>query len=358
MAQQKKKKVLIYYTYENHMGGPRTYIRSIMESPLKDRYDFKVCYQNCRPGGLNFGLLKRMIAAIRAENPDIVHVQGLQSEGFYGTLASKLAGCRHIVMTVHGFAFDGDGTGKLKKWLYRYAVEPLTLRLSDNVFCVCESASKRKIIRMHAGKRSCGYIYNPIPPMVTASSRAAMRQKLGIGEQETVFVIAGRVVEGKGFGILENAVKQLNARDINGFKLLVLGDGEYRGIFEERMSEEIRCGQVIMVGQTDSVPDYLLASDVFILPSYHENLPIALLEAGKTGIPCIASNVDGIPEIISDNETGLLVDSFDFEDYAKAMEYMMTHKDAAREMGKRFSADVQERFSIERFCEKLSEVYG
>lgn len=357
MTQRKKKKVLIYYTYENHMGGPRTYIRSIMESSLKDQYEFKVCYQNCSPGGLNIGLLKRMVAAICAEKPDIVHVQGLQSEGFYGVLASKLAGCKRIVMTVHGFAFDGDEIGRVKKWIYRHAVEPLTLRLSDCVFCVCESASKRQIIRRHAGKRNYGYIYNPVPPMKVMTSRDAMRRNMEIGEQDIVFVIAGRVVEGKGFGILENAVKRLNAEGVSGFKLLVLGDGEYRETFEKHMSGEIRSGQVIMAGLTDCVPDYLAASDVFILPSYHENLPIALLEAGKMGMPCIASNVDGIPEIIRNRETGLLVDSFDFEDYAKAMKYMMTHKDAARKMGECFSADVQESFSIEKFCEKLAEVY-
>lgn len=357
MTQRKKKKVLIYYTYENHMGGPRTYIRSIMESSLREQYEFKVCYQNCSPGGLNIGLLKRMVAAIRAEKPDVVHVQGLQSEGFYGVIASKLAGCKRIVMTVHGFAFDGDGIGRLKKWIYRYAVEPLTLRLSDCVFCVCESASKRKIIRKHAGKRNYGYINNPVPPMKVTTSRADMRKSMGIGEQETVFVIAGRVVVGKGFGILANAVKQLNAAGMRDFRLLVLGDGDYRATFESNVAEEICNGQVIMLGVTDAVPDYLAAADAFILPSYHENLPIALLEAGKMGLPCIASNVDGIPEVIRNGETGLLVDSFDVEDYVKAMKYMMTHKEAARRMGECFSADVGDRFSMEIFCEKLAEVY-
>lgn len=357
MTQQKKKKVLIYYTYENHMGGPRTYIRSIMESSLKDQYEFKVCYQNCSPGGINIGLLKRMVATIRAEKPDIVHVQGLQSEGFYGALASKMAGCKHVVMTVHGFAFDGDEIGKLKKWLYRHVVEPLTLRLSNRVFCVCESASKRIIIQKHAGKRNYGYIYNPVPPMKITTSRTDVRQGLGVDEQETLFVIAGRIVEGKGFGILENAVKRLNAEEVGGFRLLVLGDGDYRATFEQNMSDEIRSGQVMMTGLTDRVPDYLAASDVFILPSYHENLPIALLEAGEMGLPCIASDVDGIPEIIRNRETGLLVDSFNFEDYANAMKYMLTHRENARKMGACFQADVQERFSMEGFCEKLTEVY-
>ena len=84
-------KVLMYYTYADRIGGPLTYMKTVMNSPLQEKYRFAALFQNEAPGGLNLPLLRRMTAAIRREKPDIVHVQGAQSEGFYGTLAARLA---------------------------------------------------------------------------------------------------------------------------------------------------------------------------------------------------------------------------------------------------------------------------
>ena len=142
-----KKKVLMYYAFEDKIGGPLIYLRSIMNSKLNEEYEFSSCFQNETSGGFSSKLLRRMVKQIKAEAPDIVHVHGLQSEGFYGVLAAKLAGCRYIVTTVHGFAFDGQKKRGLKWFLYRFFVEPITLRRSDKVYCVWKYAEERSIIK-------------------------------------------------------------------------------------------------------------------------------------------------------------------------------------------------------------------
>ena len=96
----------MYYSYENKIGGPLTYINTIINSELKKEHKFFTLFQNKAPGGLDISLLKKMIMEIKRIKPDIVHVHGAQSEGFYGVLAAKLAGKCKIVTTVHGFAFD------------------------------------------------------------------------------------------------------------------------------------------------------------------------------------------------------------------------------------------------------------
>lgn len=352
-----KKKVLMYYAFENKIGGPLTNIRDIINSELKDEYEFVTCFQNEAPGGINIRLLRRMVKQIRAQSPDIVHVHGLQSEGFYGVLAAKLAGCRCVVTTVHGFAFDGQKKYGLKWLLYRCFVEPLTLRLSDKVYCVCKYASERPIIKKNTGRNNCRYIHNATGEPSIIQTRNQVRAKWNIMPEETVFVITGRVTKDKGFEILGQAVKQLNRFCTIKFRLLVVGDGEYLEAFCTDMHEEIKAAQVILVGKTDRVADYLGAADVFVLPSYHENLPIALLEAGKMGLPCIASNVGGIPEVIQDEKTGFLIKDKLSCSYAKKMEILAMDTSLRRAMGQAIKKDVEDRFSMSLMCRRIREVY-
>ncbi len=356
MAYEKHPKVLLYYSSNQKAGGPLTYINTIIHSELRDHYDFATCFQNCAPGGLDLKLLRRMTHEIKMQAPDIVHVQGLQSEGLYGVAAAKLAGCRHIITTVHGFAFDNRQAGPGKRWIYRHVVEPLTIRMSDRVYCVCNYAERREIIRKHAGLRNAGTIYNPAPKMQAVVSRDALRNELGIGTSEIVFIIAARLVADKGFPLLEEAVKIINRAE-HRFRLLVLGNGGYRATFESHLQAEIKSRQVILVGQTDRVADYLNAADVFVLPSLHENLPISILEAAEFGLPSVASAVGGIPEIVNDGETGFLISTQTPEDYAKKMIVLIRDAAMREQFRNNIRSELLPRFSIKSFCTQIDRLY-
>ena len=353
-----KKKVLMYYAFEDKIGGPLIYLRSIMNSKLNEEYEFSSCFQNETSGGFSSKLLRRMVKQIKAEAPDIVHVHGLQSEGFYGVLAAKLAGCRCIVTTVHGFAFDGQKKRGLKWFMYRFFVEPITLRLSDKVYCVCKYAEERSIIKRNARRNNCGYIHNAVGELSAERTREQVREQLGITTDETVFVIVGRVSRDKGFDVLGQAVKQLNDSGLTNFRLMVVGDGEYMENFCEYMHDEIDSGQVIIVGQAKRVADFLGAADVFVFPSFHENLPIALLEAGKMGLPCIASCVGGIPEVVRDGETGFLIKDNSACSYKEMMEILMKDVPLRNKMGLRMREDIENRFSMSLMCERIKRVYA
>lgn len=357
MSMKKKPKVLMYYSFGDSIGGPLTYIHSIMNSNLKEKYDFVTCFQNMAPGGLRPSLLFRMAKQIKVESPDIVHIHGLQSEGFYGVLAAKLAGCRNIVTTVHGFAFDGQIRHGIKWFLYRYIVEPITLRFSDKVYCVCNYAAQREIIKHNLKRNNCGFIYNTVPDLHVNEDRVSVRSRFSFNEDDVVFAISGRVVKDKGFDILAKAIKIVNQYTQNKFKLLVIGDGDYRETFEQEVKFEIENGQVVLVGQTDSVADFLNASDAFVFPSYHENLPISLLEAGKMGLPCVVSNVGGIPEIIKNEISGIIVEEFKPEMYAEAILKILNNPSLRKDMSKNIIKDIESRFSMNSFLKQLEEIY-
>lgn len=355
-AANRKPRVMMYYTYGDRVGGPLTYLRTLIGSELKEQYDFVTCFQNRAPGGLDMTLLRDMTACIRKERPDIVHVHGAQSEGFYGTLAARLAGCRRIVMTIHGFAHDDSHYRGVRRFLYRHIVEPLSIRLAHQVYCVCEFASKRSIVVKNAGKRNRGCIHNPVPQLCVQEPCQSIRERFGIGADEVVFAIAGRVTREKGFDVLAKAVKLLSDRNER-FRLLVLGDGSYFSTFCEQMKAEIEAGRVIMVGRTDRVADYLCASDAFVFPSYHENLSIAILEACAAGLPCIVGNVGGNPEIIRDQQSGYVVDGFEPADYADRMSRLINDQELRQRMGAEARRDILDRFSLSRICRRIDEVY-
>ena len=357
MSKKANIKILMYYSFGNKIGGPLTYINTIINSDLNKKYTFSTCFQNKAPGGIDLKLLIKMIKEIKSQKPDIVHIHGLQSEGFYGALASKIAGCRNIVMTVHGFAFDSGILSKFKKFLYRYFVEPITIRFSKKLYCVCEYASKRDIIVKNAKHCNCGVIHNCVPVLKVSESRLKVRCRLNIKDDDIVFIICGRVCKEKGFGVLADAIKILTKKNIDSYKLLVLGDGDYFSEFCDSLKNEIKSGTVITIGQTQQVADYLCASDVFILPSFHENLPIAILEAGQCGLPVIASDVGGIPELICDGKSGFLVHGFNPVDFESKMEIFIDNRDLCKVMGDYIKSDFSNRFSIEKMCDKIGEVY-
>lgn len=353
----KKKKVVMYYTYGDRVGGPLTYINTIMNSELNEDYEFATCFQNMGAGGINLTLLRRMIQKLKEEKPDIVHVHGLQSEGLYGVLAAKFAGCKKIVVTVHGFSFDSQSISKRKRFMYRYFVEPATIRMADKVYCVCDYAAQREIIKRNAKRNNCGYIWNAVPDFKITESREDLRKRLKIKNDDTVFVISGRISREKGFDVLAQSMMSKRLKDNNNYKLLVIGDGDYSQTFCETLKDEVAKGKVIMAGKTDRVGDYLNASDVFILPSYHENLPIAVIEAGKMGLPCIISNAGGMPEIIVDNRTGFVICGWNPEDYAEKMELLLSNTELRRDMSRAIKKDVNDRFDISKMCKKIREVY-
>ena len=349
-------KILMYYSYGDKIGGPLTYINTIINSSLKEKYEFVTCYQNQSPGGWDRKLLNRMVDTIKKEKPDIVHVHGAQSEGFYGVLAAKKAGCR-CIMTVHGFAFDAKNCRGIKKILYKHVVEPYSLRKSDKVYCVCEFASRREIIRKNCRKNNYGFIHNTTPKLIVQDGREVVRQRYGIHMDDIVFAIAGRISKDKGFPVIERCVKLLNEKTTIPYKLLVIGDGPYKKTFSENMHKEIEAGQILFTGHTNRVPDYLSASDVFIFPSYHENMSIALLEACASSLPCIVSNVGGNAEIISDGDNGFVINGFEAEDYVEKMLFFLRNKDGIEKMGARAYQISNTKFSLETMINKIDEVY-
>ncbi len=190
-------------------------------------------------------------------------------------------------------------------------------------------------------------VYNGTPqPAVRESIERAGR---GIGLDETVFLYAGRLVEGKGLRALIDAVSALaNTR------LFIVGEGPLKTELAERAAKA--GGRVEFVGYVPDLGPWYHLADAVVLPSAMEAFPLMLLEAAACGTPAVASRAGGIPEIISDGQTGLLVPPRDPQALRLALNYMR-NPNYRHELGKAARARWEARYTPQVMAEGLRAVY-
>ena len=331
-------------------------LQRLMESPLNARYELHTCIQTKAAGGLNPRLMLSMAKEIRKWRPDVLHVRGLQNEGFHGLLAGKIAGCRRIVLSVHGFIGDlVAAPSRLRQRVVADFLEPFTLRHADAVYCVCYSAANREVIR-HNTKRFFGVIHNAVPLPMLSSVDPSVRVSLGLSKEDKVAICVARMTREKGVFDLLDATATLVHRGLSNLKVVLVGDGpDMRSVQE--MAKRLTPGHVICLGQRKDVLALLQASDFFVFPSLHENLANALLEAMSVGKAVVATNVGGNPEVVISNETGLLVPSRNPAALASAMLQLSQDDPLNRRMGLAGRKRIEEHFSIDLLIERLDQVY-
>ena len=164
--------------------------------------------------------------------------------------------------------------------------------------------------RLHLPARSMAVVPNGVP--IREGDPRPVRAELGLGPGELLLLAVGNCYERKGHRVLLSALQRVASDGKQRpLRLAIAG----RGREEPRLAGLARdwgvADRVHLLGSRPDVPDLLAAADVFVMPSFWEGMPLALLEAMLAGKPCIASNVGGIPEVISSPELGLLVPAGD-----------------------------------------------
>jgi colanic acid/amylovoran biosynthesis glycosyltransferase len=167
-----------------------------------------------------------------------------------------------------------------------------------------------------------------------------------------------RLASAKGHHILLSAVKRL-VEENRAVRLRLLGDGPERGSLERRIAEEGLTGHVILEGAVnqDRIPGFLKKADVFALASFAEGVPVSLMEAMASEIPCVSTLITGIPELIRDEIDGLLVSPSDEEALADALRRLMDEPELRKRLGRAGRLRVMDRYNLERNVSALAEVY-
>lgn len=162
--------------------------------------------------------------------------------------------------------------------------------------------------------------------------RLQARQKLGLKANGKILLTVCALVELKGIHILVEALHLLQQRGIKDFNAFIIGEGEMRPLLEGKIANYGLEAQVKLIGQVanENLPNWYNASDLFFLGSSREGWPNVVCEAQACGVPVVATNVNGIPEILDSDELGIMVER-NPEAFAEGIQQALT-KDWSREL--------------------------
>ncbi len=212
-------------------------------------------------------------------------------------------------------------------------------------------------------ERSSEVVYDgvDVPPLASDAERRALREELGLPIGERLVVMAGQVAEVKGIWDYIDAAARLVARHVP-VKLVVLGDdlknkGETRIKAEEMVRERGLADHVRFLGFRPNAQRLIPAFDMVAVPSHVEPLGNATLEAMATARPVIGARVGGIPEMVVDGETGLLVPSKDPDRLADAIERLVGDPARAARLGQNGRARAIAKFSIPAHVNHVAGIY-
>ena len=287
----------------------------------------------------------KSIFAVKKINPDIVHVQTIFL-ALSGLLIKKFLRKPYVVY--------GRGSDVyLRQGLENLISKPI-LKNADAVIVLTEDM-----------KRGIQKIWNKdvfvIPNGIDLErfenlSKEDLRSKLEIKE-EKIIVFVGTLRSVKGVKYLIEAMKIIIDKNKN-TRLFIVGDGKERKYLENLVKELVLEKYVTFIGKVpnEEVPEYMAASDVFVLPSLSESFGIVNLEAMASGLPIVATNVRGLPEIIKNGENGFLVEPKNPEQIADKVSLLL-EDDELRERMSRKNREKAKRYSWEAVIEKLESVY-
>ena len=193
------------------------------------------------------------------------------------------------------------------------------------------------------------------PDRFKPGDKREARIKLGLDPDTNYIGIVATLRSWKGHIYLLEAFAQLNAP---GWKLLIVGDGPYRSVLEQKSAELGLSKKVLFTGQQHNPEDWMRAMDIFCLPSYaNEGVPQALMQAMFTGLPVISTPVGAITEAIQDGLTGLIVPPRDATALAAAVSRLMLDADLAARLGATARTMAVERFSREALLDSMEKIF-
>lgn len=367
-----RKPVLMYVVESRSVGGAEAYIRHIVEGLERDAWEVRlVCPQTealapllrwAQQMGLRLAPLPgerpqqvpALIAFFRAHRPDIVHFNLHHPFACrYAILAATLAGVPARIATTHLPTIPPDVYTWKGRLALRLAYRCVHLMLVDS-----ETNRRRALAHYPIAEEKLQVVPHGVrvEDFPIEGTRASVAEEFGLDARAPIVGTVGRLSPQKAMeDVIEAAA--LVRRGFPDAHFLIIGDGERRAELERLALARGLGAHVRFTGYREDVPRLLAAMDVFVLSSLYEGMPFSILEAMAAARPVVATRVDGVPEVVVDGETGLLVPPREPQRLAEAIEHVLAHPQRAREMGRRGRERVRAHFSRERMVTTIEGLY-
>ncbi len=310
----------------------------------------------CREVSLfnDFRALILLYKLFKNENFTIIHTHSSKA-GLLARLAAKLNKTPVIIHTVHGFAFN-DFMNAFKKHFY-IIVEKL-LAMCTDVLITVSSLNKKKIIDLKiAKKENIKNIYSGIDfDLFTNERNNHFRKELNLDSSHLLLGSVGRLSDQKdpitmveAFGIVSKSFPNAH--------LALVGDGELRNKIVKKIDQLQLNGRVHLTGNKNNPWQIYHSLDLFIMSSVYEGLGRSITEALSCGVPVVCTSVEGVPEIVIDNKTGILVPPKDAIALADGVVHSLSNMQNSKKMAEQGRKFVNDNFDVNKMVDDIDTLY-
>lgn len=300
----------------------------------------------------DLGVLPALRSVVKRQRPDLVVTHSVKSH--------FLVWRSHLWRDCPWVAFHHGYTTTDRKMRLYNRLDRWSLPVADRLVTVCHAFARELASNTGVPIANISVQHNSIRPQPPTSQADAesLRAKLGIETGDSVLLAVGRLSKEKGhldlltaFACLRETHPELKC------KLVIVGDGPERGTLEAAAQSKAIDVDVIFTGQISNVLPFYAAADVFVLPSHSEGSPNVLLEAMAANLPIVATAVGGVPEVVENNESALLVPANDPQAVAAAIARVLIDPDFARRLTTNSAALVASRYAPEQYVRSLVEIF-
>lgn len=354
------------------IGGPGKGLFQFFKYADDNRFDYLLCnfYLKKRPKGefveqaenkgLNIKLLHQHWVTdpsliwqakklVKENNIDIIQTHGYKANvlGYFLKKVCK----KPWIGFAHGYTDEN-----LKVRLYN-KLDKFVLRYPDIVVPVSDSL-KKILTRSGVSEKRIKIIYNAVDknelrPDLTPEE---LKEKYEINNREKVVGVVGRLSPEKGVEVFLKAFKQTIDR-FPSIKGIIIGDGQEKEKLLNYCSNNGMEDKVIFTGYQNNIANFYQIMDLLVLPSYSEGLPNVVLEAMSFKIPVIATSVGGVPEIITDGESGLIISSGNPEVMSDNIIYLLNDEEKRKKLGENGYWSIYPKFSPENRASHILSLY-
>ena len=292
--------------------------------------------------------LRRFVAA---HKPDIVNIQcGSNHVALKDVLAVRIAGLSRLVVSIHHPDPWGDDP--------RHRVNTGRASRLCDALIVPSRATRDLLLEANVPARKIRIIPSGVPVPTRFPSRADARARLGLSPDAFVVSSLARLVPHKNIGDLIEAAARVPDPD-GQLRVVVAGDGPERAALEDLAAARLGPRATFLGRLPDeTIPDVYAAADLFCLPSKLEGFGLVYIEAAYHGVPSIGTRVGGVPDVIVDGETGLLVPVGDVPALAAALARLRDDPALRQRLGAAARTRAYAEFTVEHMTDRYAKVYA
>jgi len=305
----------------------------------------------------SLGLLRGLECLLIENRIGLLHTHGGVA-GLFGRWAAHRAGTPAVIHTLHGIHYLHYRNRLIKNVYIR--LERRCSKFTDAVICVSEADRTQALRHRLADESRIRLIRNGIETTPPRSGPAWDRRLLELQRKlnldRPIVGAVARLHRQKGVSYLFRAAETILLAHPEA-KIVVVGGGPLETEFRAMTAKEGFGRSVAFLGERADASEILALFDVFVLPSLWEGLPLALVEAAAAGKPIVATDIDGVREVVRNGETGLLVPPRDSAALAAAVLRLLDDPDLARRLAGRARAEVPPLYTVERMVSETASLY-